>query len=638
MKHKVLFYIGISLMLWGLAHTTYSQSPHAYGQRIAEAKAENRAFDKVTGLFTATSNAGKNLRTSLKNARYFSFNKSISEQVINNAAAYIALEIPASAQSAAMTLELKKVPETFMSYKVTTASGKTYPKRASAKQVHYRGVVQGKEGSSLVALSVFGEEVMGFVSIEGSKTINIAKLKGQDYHALFHDDAFETNTTDLGCETVSDKQNEMLDEIYSGLNKNASARVKSAGKCLKVYFETDFGIYQNLSNSVANVENFVTGMFNEVATLYDNDGINIEISEIFVWDVADSYSSSISTGLTNFVAARPTFNGDLAHLLSFVNGDNNPNNLSNAGGRANGIGGLCVTGDSNLSPHSHTVLFPAFVAVPTFSRQVKVVTHEMGHNLGSRHTHACVWNGNNTAIDGCAGFTEGGCAVPGLPPGGGTIMSYCDRTSVGIDFNLGFGAQPTAVMQNMINNAACVDACTDCTPDLVITQNVLNGQNDAQEAGNTITASNTIFNGGVANYQAGSAILLVPGFFAQSGSNATLVIAPCSNDMAPSTTNQLVKRQLAPATTTDIDNTELSLYPNPTGGSFTIAVPVVTTTRADKARQSLEVYTMLGTLVLRKLVRNGERIAVDLTKRPKGIYLVKYISNGQVTIKKVVYK
>lgn len=633
MKHKVLFYIGISLLLVGLVYPTYSQN--AYRQRISEAKAQSQAFDKVTGLLTSN-NAAKNLRTSLKNARYVDFSASVSQQVIAKAAPYIALEIPASAQSAAMTLELKKVPETFMNYRVSTSTGKTY-KRAKANQVHYRGIVQGKEGASLVALSIFDNEVMGFISIEGSKVLNIGKLRGENYHALFNDDVFETNASDFGCQTTSDTQNEMLDEIYAGLSKNTSNRIKSAGKCLKVYFETDYGIYQNLSNSVANVENFVTGMFNEVATLYGNDGINIEISEIFVWDSADNYSSSVSTGLTNFVAARPTFNGDLAHLLSFRSGDNDPNNTSNAGGKANGIGGLCVTGNSSLSPHSHTALFPAFVTVPTFSRQVKVVTHEMGHNLGSRHTHACVWNGSSTAIDGCSGFTEGSCAVPGLPSGGGTIMSYCDRTSVGINFNLGFGAQPTAVIQNMINSAACVDACTGCTPDLVITQNVLSGQTDNQEASNSITASNVVTNGGTVNYQAENYILLVPGFHAQSGSNTALVIAPCSNsnDIAVSVTQKTANIQETNVIADEVDQTELLLYPNPTGGSFTVAVPVEKNSRA---RKSVEVYTLLGTLVLKQEVKNGERVSVGLTKYSKGIYLVKYISNGQVTIKKVVYK
>jgi hypothetical protein len=89
-----------------------------------------------------------------------------------------------------------------------------------------------------------------------------------------------------------------------------------------------------------------------------------------------------------------------------------------------------------------------------------VVTHEIGHNLGSSHTHACVWNGNNTAIDGCgptAGYSEGCTAAL---PVAGTIMSYCHLVSgVGIDFNLGFGPQPGDRIRSEVYNAPCLAAC-----------------------------------------------------------------------------------------------------------------------------------------------------------------------------------
>jgi hypothetical protein len=94
--------------------------------------------------------------------------------------------------------------------------------------------------------------------------------------------------------------------------------------------------------------------------------------------------------------------------------------------------------------------------VPTYSRTVKVITHEFGHLLGSRHTRACVWNGNNTAIDGCTGV-EGSCPTPPVPANGGTIMSYCDHTGMpGVNFSLGFGPQPGNVIRNAVNNASCL--------------------------------------------------------------------------------------------------------------------------------------------------------------------------------------
>ena len=88
-----------------------------------------------------------------------------------------------------------------------------------------------------------------------------------------------------------------------------------------------------------------------------------------------------------------------------------------------------------------------------------VVAHELGHLFGSHHTHACRWNGNNTAIDGCAGFVEGNCGNPGNPSGGGTIMSYCHIRNIGINFSRGFGPQPGNVIRNNVANASCVQVC-----------------------------------------------------------------------------------------------------------------------------------------------------------------------------------
>ena len=185
---------------------------------------------------------------------------------------------------------------------------------------------------------------------------------------------------------------------------------------------------------------------------------------MYVWNVASPYTAtSTSALLSQFQSNRTSFNGDLANLLGYAGG----------GGIAAGFSGICNSSVANSMCYSG--IQSSYSNVPTYSWSVEVTTHEQGHLLGSRHTHACVWNGNNTAIDGCAGSTEGGCPLPGNPAGGGTIMSYCHLTSVGINFSLGFGPQPQSVIVNGINNGACLAVCgsSGCgTPSILTTTNI----------------------------------------------------------------------------------------------------------------------------------------------------------------------
>ena len=54
----------------------------------------------------------------------------------------------------------------------------------------------------------------------------------------------------------------------------------------QVYIEADYQLYQN-KGSVSNTVNYLTGVFNNSATIYANDGITVENSEIFVWTSDD---------------------------------------------------------------------------------------------------------------------------------------------------------------------------------------------------------------------------------------------------------------------------------------------------------------------------------------------------------------
>jgi hypothetical protein len=343
-------------------------------------------------------------------------------------------------------LELIEVPEYFYDYEVVTSDGKTYSANKNIK--HYRGIIKG-DNNSLAAITLYNDEIMGVIATnEGN--FNITKDINSMKYILFNDNNL-IREHDFHCGTIDDNSisysQDILSQKYNLSNTtDLSTQSLIVNRNVKIYLETEYDIYQN-KGTRTNVEVFVTGLFNQVALLYQNEDILTTLSQLYIWTTNDPYTATDTEDLLEqFQNNRPVFNGHLGQLLTFRESVN--------GGIAAGFNGLC----NNSAANSLSVakIHDTYSNIPSYSRSVKVVTHEFGHLLGSRHTHACVWNGNNTAIDGCAGGTEGGCATPSIPSSG-TIMSYCDRTGMpGVDFNLGFGSQPGNVIRNNVNNALCL--------------------------------------------------------------------------------------------------------------------------------------------------------------------------------------
>ena len=264
-----------------------------------------------------------------------------------------------------------------------------------------------------------------------------------------------------------------IQEIHNILTqKTASIR---ADKCVNIYFELDYDLYKE-KGSVNAATNFISGIFNSVQTLYANDGINVAMSEAFVWTKNDGYGTSSTTNaLTSFRSKRKNFNGDIAHLVS-------------RGAPKNGgiawVDGLCTSYN-----YAYSWINGSYKNFPTYSWTVNVITHETGHVLGSPHTHNCSWPGG--AIDNCYSPEPSGgstCSSGPSPSGGGTIMSYCHLTSYGINFNKGFGELPAKLIRNMISNAGCLSSCsgiTETTP--TCSDGVQNGNETGIDCGGDCT-------------------------------------------------------------------------------------------------------------------------------------------------------
>ncbi|HEY6804209.1 MAG TPA: M12 family metallo-peptidase [Pyrinomonadaceae bacterium] len=361
------------------------------------------------------------------------------EKLLKEGNQYLTLSLPDD-KGGVVELDLVKVDLFAPGFKVETSTP-TGEVASESLGTHYRGIVKG-DYHSLAAISVFPNEVMGFYSTETGGNHVLGRLGGNnptDKHILYAERDLKVSST-FHCDTAPDEVT--LPEPPSQTSDDV------ASTCVRIYLEANFDLFQN-KGSVASTTSYITGFFNQSAALYSNEGIPISISEIFVWTSPSPYTGIDSKQqLEKFQAFRTTFNGNLAHLLTLQSG----------------FGGIAYRpGLCSSFAYGFSAIDPNFYNVPTYSWTVEVFTHETGHNLGSSHTHACVWNGNNTAIDGC--YTpEGSCARLGLPPSGGTIMSYCHLTSAGINFTFGFGSQPHNVIANAFNNAPCLSTCgTTCT-------------------------------------------------------------------------------------------------------------------------------------------------------------------------------
>jgi hypothetical protein len=319
--------------------------------------------------------------------------------------------------------------------------------------LHYQGIVNG-EVHSVAALSIFASgEVMGLFSA-GDGNFNLGKLEdGSGRYILYNDDDMLTRPA-ARCATPDEDGGRQLPGL-------TTAKQSQAVGCNKVrlYWEADSTIYR-YKGTLANTQNYVTGLFNQFQAMYANEEIAVELSSMYIWTNTTIYPTTSSrAGLYTFTSfwnnLNAGFDGDLAHLLMRSN---------NGNGGVAWLAGLCKT---NGYGYAYSDVHGSYSAVPTFSWDVEVVTHETGHNLGSNHTHWCGWmtnGGSCGAIDNCYTLETNSCncsfsiysnSAP-MASWKGTVMSYCHLVSRGISLANGFGPLPGNAVRKYVGNASCL--------------------------------------------------------------------------------------------------------------------------------------------------------------------------------------
>jgi hypothetical protein len=429
---KQLFFYAI--LFFGFANTSLGQATtYKPAELVKNAKEIKSA--KQLSVFTRNDNRSAKIPSDLKNYELLNVNRQAMNEVMESTEDFIEISIPVFGRS---DLKLELVEVNILSNEGYVISKPSNEVVKVLHGKHYRGVVKGNQ-KSLVAISIFENEVMGFISEPGKSNLVIGLLKDNSSHVIYEDNDLRDNFG-FDCATADTDIEYTLEEL-EGIDDS-----RALSDCVRIYLEVDNDIYVDKGSSIPSVTTFITGLFNQVATMYANEQINVVLSPLVIWTQPSPYNSTSSSGMLNaFLANTGAFDGDLAQLLSYK-----------ASGGIAYVDQLCASNPDYSK--SFSSIYPTYENVPVYSWSVMVMTHEFGHLFGSSHTHACAWNGNNTAIDGCY-TTEGSCPQPGIPSGGGTVMSYCHLTSAGINLNLGFGPQPGNLIRNRVTNASCTQPC-----------------------------------------------------------------------------------------------------------------------------------------------------------------------------------
>ncbi len=466
---------------------TFSQQE--ISKKVIQLISKNTKFEAVSPLSASTNISDFETSKVVDKATFAKINLSEINKIVANKYENIELKIPYQGKSIAV--QLYKVNLFAEGFHVDTDKSKNINYQ---KGTYYRGIIK-EDLNSVACFNFFENECNGIISSNELSNLVIGKLEKanniSDY-VIYRDEDLKISTN-LDCHTKDVAQS-------NDQKNNENQKNTQSTRCVTMYFEIDNNLYQSNSSNSTTTTNWMTSVYNNVQTLYNNDGITVSLKSLYIWTTPDPYEgigTSSTDYKTKFHEIRPIFDGDVGQLIGI-----DPGGL---GGVADTINGLC-----NSNNHSYSDVNFTYISVPTYSWTIQVITHEFGHLLGSPHTHACAWNGNNTPIDNCGpkaiGSTGEGYSCytpPGIIPSTttkGTIMSYCHLISgVGISFNNGFGPQPKAKILNAVNNGTCLSTdCINTCVNKISSSNISNITNTTaainwSEIGGTISAEISVF-------------------------------------------------------------------------------------------------------------------------------------------------
>lgn len=314
------------------------------------------------------------------------------------------------------------------------------------QSVHLKGTVAGHPGS-FAMLSIFSGYAVGTISMEqgAEPTYHLSPLTTtlpSPIAVVLHADLQKPDA--WWCATDD------LPDVNEVPTRKRSESTQTGSKFrIDIALECDYDYYLDHNSNVTTATNYAEAVIAAASAIYDRDvDAVLNISSLTVFTTNDPYTgtttATLLTQLRNYwLGNNGTIIRTTAHLFSGIN---------NIGGIAY-LNGLCNTYGYAVSGLNNNIVYPR----TTYAWDTDVTSHELGHNVGSRHTHSCTWN---PPIDSCYAAEDGTCFTQTVARTG-TIMSYCHLTTGGT--NLNFHPQVQALMEDRLANYTCLATVSDMT-------------------------------------------------------------------------------------------------------------------------------------------------------------------------------
>jgi hypothetical protein len=232
---------------------------------------------------------------------------------------------------------------------------------------------------------------------------------------------------------------------------------KSLSGCAEIAVDIDSYTYSTFGD-VLSATDWALALMTAVSQIYTQelgDLVFLQTTYVHIWQTADPMSNYTNQAGEMLDIFRSTWQND--PVLSSIQRDETHLLTKRNDTGTGGIAYLDVVCSSYAYGFSSALSGTTNYNISSWTWNLMVVAHELGHNLGSNHTQSCVWPGG--PIDNCVS-PEGGCSYEGGTVTEGTIMSYCHTNgSVPNVLNFHPTVQLYGLQPSINNNGSCFGGC-----------------------------------------------------------------------------------------------------------------------------------------------------------------------------------